>query len=938
MRIGAIIGVFSLAGQTCIYGQTPADVMQKARSAIVMLDTDIDGAAGLIVGNDSGAIYIAGAAHMLSSCTPPFPAVNVSFDGVTAKKAGAVQQCDSAAGVDTLLLTVARDADTDALLLRFDPNLLASDLPPAETPVHSVGHSSFAPWFLGSHETLLPPEGATMRFRSDAEAGQSGGGLFNEAWELLGTPLRTLDGTGIFTARPIQPLLDLLAGKWSVPLTLKPRPRDQRMLGADEIARLRAADSLGERAAEALIANDVLGATTYVLEGRRYADTSKLKATALTIPEPALTLQYASFPDGRKNGYTAIAVNDMTHMLAVGASDGSVRLLKVEDGSLVRNLPALQVPIASLAFSDDGGMLVAGVQTSAAQPNVGVAVWKTDGSSPASWVAVQNTFGGTVAGVQVLSPTRIAGVIGNSGMLFLIDPSTGTELWHQRKNLSGAQSLQRISDTEFLVRGNTSHTLVSFANDAFTTQTVPGCQTHDGLPLQRATYGRAALTASNPPILARACDDEVFLSDITGGSTHPAGHHTAPISQIVPLDAFGAIISGGWDGVVRVWNATSGVELAESGLHRGGIRGILAADGGKAIVVLEQDRQRFDDGGGVRVWAYRPESVVEVEVVSPPVPGIPPHPPPGVLQAALPPRPSATCWRAGGSTNELTATNQPNAMVVVTEDCSFGVVFSSDHVHLFRNSRGGGGTWSAIGDVPANGLTRGLLARDVGVVFWTEESNTPGAPDRQTRAFVWAPPAAPVKIVDEPGVVFSGAVSDDGKLVALSMLTEHGSQGPIRAWDWQANKQIFKRDNPLGVPGDMAFEKDGSLFVSTGVSVELWNPTASAPFSGDTEFALISHLYLSPDGSTLAVTALAPGERIPRHLFLFDVAQRKLESDVRLPRVPMDLEFSPDGRRLRVEYQKGAQYFGVVKTDRPESQEALTGERLSDDGEITASP
>jgi WD40 repeat protein len=936
MRIAVTILVLGLTALSTASAQTPADVMKKATTAFAMLESE-DGtvAAGLVVGNDATSLYIAGAAHMIPSCTGPFPDIKVSFDGIAAKKAAAVKQCDNTAGVDVVLLSVALDADTNAFLLRYDPELLASGVPPPESPVYSIGFSSFTPWFQGKGETMLSPEGTSLRFRSDAKEGQSGGGLFNDSWELVGTPLRVLDRTGIFSARPIQQLLDLLTNKWSVPVALKIRPASQRVVGADEMARRRAADSFGQQASQALLNNDVLGATAYVLEGRKYADTAALRNTALTIPAPALLLRYASIPDARNKGYTAIAISDAKNVIAVGAADGSVELLNINDGTVLRTLPALQVPISSLAFSDDGTQLVGGVRTTPNHNQLGIAIWRTDGSGPPAWIPVQNVFGGEVAGVQIVSPTRIAGLQGNSGMLFLVDSTGGTELWHQRKNVPAAQSLQRISDTEFFVRAQANHALVSVANDTFTTQPLPGCATNLGAPVQRVTYGRAVLTTANPATLIRGCDDQLTLSDTAGVSSRVGGHHTAPISQLALLGKTGAFLSGGWDGKVRIWNA-SGAELAETGLHRGGIRQIATGSDGRVIVALEQDGQRFDDGGGIRVWSYEPKNAVEVVDEQARPAGVPISPPQGMIPSALQARSTAECWRTDGSMRQMTAPNLPTARVTVAPDCSFGVIMTPDRVSMFRSS--GGNSWSPSGDTPGNGITNGVLARRAPVVFWTEQSKLAGATEPQTRAYVWAPPASPIKIVDESGIVLNANISDDGKLVALSMLTNNGSQGPIRVWDWQANKQILKRDNPIGLPGDLAIENYGSMFFSTGVGIEQWNQTSSDSFARDVQFQIISHLYLSPDGSTLAVTASVPGGRSPRHLFLFDVGLRRLEAEMRLPRVPIDVQFSPEGRELRIEYQDGVQYFGVRKTDHPEIQQALTGDRLSDDGLISASP
>jgi hypothetical protein len=135
--------------------QTPADVMKKAITAFTMLESE-DGtvAAGLVVGSDADSLYIAGAAHMLTTCTGPLPSIKVSFDGIATSKTGTVKQCDSTAGIDALLLTVGRDAETNAFLLRYDPELLTSNVPPPESPVYSIGYSSFTPWFQGKGETM----------------------------------------------------------------------------------------------------------------------------------------------------------------------------------------------------------------------------------------------------------------------------------------------------------------------------------------------------------------------------------------------------------------------------------------------------------------------------------------------------------------------------------------------------------------------------------------------------------------------------------------------------------------------------------------------------------------------------------------------------------------------------------------------------------------
>ena len=332
--------------------------------------------------------------------------------------------------------------------------------------------------------------------------------------------------------------------------------------------------------------------------------------------------------------------------------------------------------------------------------------------------------------------------------------------------------------------------------------------------------------------------------------------------------------------------------------------GCLAANNGKTIVTLEQDWQRFSDGGGVRVWSYQPENAVEYQSVAGPPMNIPPHPPAMVLAKPSPqPRNSVRCWRADGSEEMLRPENLPGgARLLAAPDCSFAAVLTSDHANLYEIPARGG-AWSSRGDFTANGIVRGELARNAGVLFWTEETRQDGVQEPQTRAYVWAPPDAPVKLVDEPGITFGMGISDDGNFVALYLL--HGGEGPVRVWDWRSRKVLLNKGHPTGAPADLVFGRDGALFVSTGVGVELWNQTGSQDLLSNTEFAQVSRIYLSPNNSTLAVIGSVLSDDGPRRLFLFDVSRKKLLSNSALPRIPLELRFAPNGQQLSVEYVKG---------------------------------
>lgn len=217
----------------------PSQGAGAARSQVAMLEVGGTVGAGVIVGFDGGAVYVATAAHITDLAKRPRPTVKVNFeDAPEVARAGEfLEQFEPPDGGDLAVIVVRSDAGLRSFLNGLDFAMLSPvALPPAHAPVTSIGYSGGSAWTRGQSETLLPSEAGALKINSDVLEGQSGGAVYNEAWELIGMAIyRDLAGPTVY-ARPIGPVLSTLQS-WGVPVRLAARPREARVRGADEVAR-----------------------------------------------------------------------------------------------------------------------------------------------------------------------------------------------------------------------------------------------------------------------------------------------------------------------------------------------------------------------------------------------------------------------------------------------------------------------------------------------------------------------------------------------------------------------------------------------------------------------------------------------------------------------------------------------------------------------------
>ncbi|TQK03493.1 trypsin-like peptidase domain-containing protein [Herbaspirillum sp. SJZ107] len=238
LRIAVLIGMVS-ASVSARAQLLPSQAAGPARSQVVMLQVNRTFGAGVIVGSDTDYIYVATAAHISDLTKRPRPQARVKFDDASDiwRSGEFMEPFEEEERGDLAVVIVKMDDGLRNFLNGLDFAMLSPvPLPPSDSPVTSIGYSGGSPWTRGRNETLLPTERETLRITSDVLEGQSGGAVYNEAWELIGmTMYRDVAGPIVY-ARPISSVLRSLQG-WGVPVRLTSRPEAARVKGADEIAR-----------------------------------------------------------------------------------------------------------------------------------------------------------------------------------------------------------------------------------------------------------------------------------------------------------------------------------------------------------------------------------------------------------------------------------------------------------------------------------------------------------------------------------------------------------------------------------------------------------------------------------------------------------------------------------------------------------------------------
>ena len=248
----------------------PSQAKGAARAQVAMLNVNGTVAAGIVAGFNADKIYIATVAHVTDLGSNPLPNVDVRFENSpdVPRQGSFNNKFDPPNQGDLIVVVVNLDDGLRAFLNGLDFAIFSPvPLPPVGSPVTSIGYSDGSMWTNGMNEALLPIDRGNLHFTSEAGQGQSGGAVYNEAWELIGIALRSGDGT--VYARPMEEVIKSLK-KWEIPVRLTARSLEKRAKGADELAReneIRAISASVQLATQELQNKDPEGALKTALAG-----------------------------------------------------------------------------------------------------------------------------------------------------------------------------------------------------------------------------------------------------------------------------------------------------------------------------------------------------------------------------------------------------------------------------------------------------------------------------------------------------------------------------------------------------------------------------------------------------------------------------------------------------------------------------------------------
>ena len=234
MKNAKYLLIFLCLGVNCSAQLLEPQARNAAHAQIVMLSEVRRGcAAGIVIGFDASHMYIATAAHVVADPART-PTIAVRLDGGLRRSGIFLSTFAPPGQGDLAVVSIARDSAVDRFLDSLDFALLSPDASvPRNSVVHSIGCSGGAPWNIGANERFSSVGNDYLVFNSDADEGQSGGGLFNGGWELIGMPI--VAGSNGVQAQPISEILQRVR-TWRVPVNLKERAAANRVADAETVA------------------------------------------------------------------------------------------------------------------------------------------------------------------------------------------------------------------------------------------------------------------------------------------------------------------------------------------------------------------------------------------------------------------------------------------------------------------------------------------------------------------------------------------------------------------------------------------------------------------------------------------------------------------------------------------------------------------------------
>jgi WD40 repeat protein len=583
-RVAAIL-ICSFYAPSAVSQMLSSQAKGASRAQIVMLSVEGGCAGGIIVGYDEKTVYVATAAHVADLSAQSLPLVKVKFEGLidSARTGRFWPQFETRDKGDLAVVTVDRDAVISKFLNGLDFAILSPvPLGPPDAPVTSIGCSGGGEWSSGSNETLLAPDQGYLRFQSSVAEGQSGGGLYNEAWELIGMPL-DVGPNGIY-ARPIAQIVEDLRN-WGVPVRIAPRPLNNRVRGADEVARENAAVAKSRELASSAV---TIGSSAVDLglllavEAIKIKDTPEARSSIFRLLAQTKSLGGLLGPSAR--GANCLAFAPDGKMLAVGLP-GGVGIWNVATRRESQRLLVKGPAPESVALSHKG-LVAAGTKDGT------LIVWALDGATELRRVHV----GQFVLAIAFDSDDSRVAAGDIEGKVVVVSIKDGSVVRLHAENPTNALWL----DGQTLVFGGGQGSVTRWdlrKPDAPESSFIGTGQPYESAYDERITLFSGFTTGLTVPYINDAkSGKELHATDLSGGAIE--------IDNLA-FSADGALLAGAAvAGPIAIWDTATGRRNLNDLIgHPGKVQALAFAPGGRLLAA--------GGPGGVTLFDLAGQSLVD---------------------------------------------------------------------------------------------------------------------------------------------------------------------------------------------------------------------------------------------------------------------------------------------------------------------------------------
>jgi WD40 repeat protein len=558
------------------------------------------------------------------------------------------------------------------------------------------------------------------------------------------------------------------------------------------------------------------------------------------------------FPGISPRPVRSLAIHPQGQLLVAGGRNGSLVLWDVRAGKELRSFGAHLSAVTALAFSPEGNHLLSGSEERT------VRMWDTK-----SYKAIQTLKGHTGFILSVcFSPDGSRAVTGSADKTAKIwDLESGkalhtladhqSEVWSVAFSPDGKQVAVGSGDHRDLPEEKKTFVVLWDAETGKEARRLRGFSWGNVMAVGYASDGRSLLAATDWERILLRWDLE------TGKSLRLIGHNKEITTAALTAGGSRAV-SASLDGSLRLWDLTTGNEIAIPNGHKTGVTSIAFAPNGRQLLSCARDMttRLWDVDTGEQIWRLTNSSGLIYS---------------NEFRAAF----------AGDGKAFLAGQDH------VEPRCELWDLEKFNKLHSFPGH--GGIQCSSFARDGSRAVTGGS---DKKIIVWDVKAG------KSLRTWV------------QPEAAWSVAISADGKR-AVS-----GGEARVRLWDVEADKELnqFKFDG--GQAKSVALSPDGHLAISGGSDgvVRLWNVTDGAYEHAGTlrrHRGEVKAVAVANDSQTYA-TAGEDGK-----IILGDPAGRRLK-EWQLPGPINDLTFSPDDGRLATANSNGTIYLLRVDKEMPE--------------------